>query len=233
MYLIIAAVVFLGSVWLLALIFTILYPLRARHSLRYYWQVESGFILFQFYLISLTFVAIFTRELATEPFLQIVIWPIWGPIYGMTSTSKYWDFVATPLMLASIAMAMVARWQWKKGQSWKRSLWPTKGLLAFFAIFLLAAEIRFQWQFRSAALRMNPDCVVPGTFINSLSITPANLQIFLHAQMLKNGTKFGWSYREQDLYLVPERAANNAGAKLGFPNWTGYPVCPWRPRKQS
>lgn len=97
-----------------------------------------------------------------------------------------------------VAMAAMAR------QLLRVSLIPA---LAVAIILLLAlAERRSAARMEARAAELHADCLVRHSFRESLGFWGEEFQWDLHASARIKGEWYGWSYREDDFYRIPERA---------------------------
>lgn len=229
MYLWFVAVIAVPAVFWLALLFTlfrVVWDTRTASVSRA--ASSAGGIALQLVLaVLLTLVVTYglNRDLLGAWLSITALLPVGLPLFGLFAWSKFYGFLAWPLLCATLVSATaVAVWT-SRLTGRPRLLWPTVLVVSFFATFVAVGEFRFHRDVRSAAERLSPDCLDAGSLLDALASGVGHGRFSLHAAARKGSETFGWSFRKRDFYKVPETVDRNVRSARSRWFVSRYPSC--------
>lgn len=180
----------------------------------------------QFLVVSYLLHAIFLSRASLPAFLLgALFWPVFAPGALLWAYSTYFAFLGVPLLVSALA-AIVAGFLHYRFLGRARNFWPTTSVIVGFLSFLVAGEFQFHSRLENAAASLPPVCVTSDSFLNSMRHAGADFQFHLHAEAIKAGDLYAWSFRENDFYKVPDSARGNVRTHPG--SWFSLPYPPCR-----
>jgi hypothetical protein len=180
----------------------------------------------QFLLVSYLLFALFlARRPVPEILLGAVLWPTVAPGYTLWASSKYFAFLCVPLLTMAVTAVLAGFLHHRFLGRW-RNFWPTASVIVGFLSFLVAGELHFHSRLKQAAVSLPPVCVTSDSFLNSMRHAGADFQFDLHAEAIKAGDLYAWSFRTNNFYKVPDGARGNARTHPG--SWFSLPYPPCR-----
>lgn len=218
----------LASLFMFVLVWLSLRPLM-QSQVPVAWQkrLSPVWVIGQIFFVSLT-ISMVLFESSMQDFKLIIAigWPVIGPFMLIHAFERHADFLTWPVAVAA-SLSAIAAVASASGIAPPilRQIWPTTAVSIFFAVFVLAGSYSYDANIRGAAQNLTPDCIVAGSFLNSLAIFGTDFQFNLHAYAEKSNVRYAWSYGERGFYRLPDSVRNSSvpsGAKLSLP----FPRCP-------
>jgi hypothetical protein len=150
------------------------------------------------------------------------VWPLFIPMLGLYVWSKFFSFLALPL-LGAIISAAITTLLWRRFLTGRwRAIWPIVAVLTFSITIIGLCQLQFDRDLASSAARLAPDCLDQKSFLEAVRL--AGRQNFgLHASAAKGDDAYGWSFRSRDFYKLPPNVKKNV-----FPHRGSRTVAPYR-----
>lgn len=173
-----------------------------------FWAIYRGFHgkwpgeLVASVLLQITGVFAVTALLTGEPSLLLLVGvPELGLAWIFDIAQRWWDFLAPSAVLPTIGTALLcAALFWKGFGRYVIGL----GGLFWLATFLVVGDVRSKSQMCATARALGVTQIKRNSLLWSISNAPREFQIELHAEIVRDDARLGWSYGEQDWYRVPD-----------------------------
>lgn len=155
----------------------------------------------------------------------LLLLPVVAPFFVVSVWSKFYSFLAIPSLVALlITTAVIFTWlRFATGRG--RAFWPTVAITTFLVTLLVAGEIQFYRDVRSASGKYEPDCLDAGSFIAAVQGGSPEFQFDLHAAFHKGPDMYAWSFRQRDFYKLPETIGQNVSSRKSSWFAFDYPPC--------
>jgi hypothetical protein len=135
------------------------------------------------------------------PFLSPLVFLFW---LGETETAVLYHYQTAVWGGAAAGLATVGCLCLISMRALKFALFPAFVIAGISAVHL--AEARSQDRMSSRADQLGATCLARHSFSQSLRFAGEEFQWDLHASARIDGTWHGWSYAQDDFYLIPDRA---------------------------
>lgn len=120
------------------------------------------------------------------------------PVLAMVVAEKFLPFLAPPFFIALAALGASSLFVWRNHKSYEW-WWPLSANAIFLIAFLVSAEAYKSILIYADARPYEPDCIHVHSFLRS--VREASEFSPEHANFVKNGVTYFWSYSERKFVL--------------------------------